>query len=85
MARVRRKTGRFKTPLTDKEREVLCLLALPDVDIAYRLYRSLEAVRQSKKFIFKKLKVHSRTEAIIMAIRRGIVDIWEFTLSKDEY
>lgn len=80
-----RKRGKYKTPLTDREREILCLLVIPDIDIANRLYLSLRSIRQSKHLIFKKLKVKSRTEAIVKAIRQGIIDVWDVTLSTDEF
>ena len=80
-----RKKGRYKTPLTSRERDILCLLALPDIDIANRLYISLRSVRQSKNLIFKKLKVKTRNEAMIKAIRQGIIDVWDVTLSTDVF
>lgn len=80
-----RKRGKYKTPLTDREKDILCLLSLPDVDIANRLYISTRSVRQSNNTIFKKLKVKSRTEAVIKALRQGIVDIWDMTISTDGF
>lgn len=85
MANKRKSKGRYKTPLTDREMKILCLLSFPDIDIANRLFVSLRSIRQSKGIIFRKLNVKTRNEAMIKAIRQGIIDVWDITLSTDEF
>jgi DNA-binding CsgD family transcriptional regulator len=85
LAKKRSRKRTYKAPLTDKEKEILCLLAMSDVDIAQRLYRSYPAIKQGRGAIFKKLGVHNRTEALIKAIRQGEIDVWDVTLPTDEF
>lgn len=63
--------------LSDREREVLRLLArgLSNADIAARLYLSEGTVRNYVSSIFSKLEVTDRTQAAVLAIRYGVVDI----------
>jgi DNA-binding NarL/FixJ family response regulator len=65
------------TEFTDREREVLRLLArgLTNADIAARLYLSEGTVRNYVSSIFTKLGVADRTQAALIAIRFGVVDI----------
>ncbi|MCE1254682.1 MAG: response regulator transcription factor [Anaerolineae bacterium] len=60
--------------LSDREREVLCLLArgLSNADIAARLYLSEGTVRNYVSAIFTKLDVNDRTQAAVLALRYGI-------------
>lgn len=62
-------------PLTDRERGVLDLLALglPNKTIALRLGISEHTVKFHVGSIFSKLDVGSRTEAVTVAARRGLV------------
>src|SRR5580658_9923907 len=62
-------------PLTDRESEVLQLLAngKSNKEIGTKLYISEFTVKGHLRNIFSKLKVLSRTEAITAATRRGLV------------
>ena len=73
-----RLTGRmFQAVLTNREVEVLRLVArgLRNKEIAAELSISDETVQGHVKNILAKLAVHDRTEAVAVAIRRGIVHI----------
>lgn len=62
-------------PLSDREREVLDLVAegLSNKLIAFQLSISEHTVKTHVASIFAKLGVSSRTEAVSQAIRRGLV------------
>jgi len=71
-------TGRLQTavvppPLSDREMEVLREAArgLPNKDIARRLNLSVRTIHTHLGNIFTKLAVGSRTEAVLLALRRG--------------
>lgn len=59
--------------LTERELEVLSLAAkgLSNKDIADQLYLSARTVQAHLSTIFSKLEVGSRTEAVVLALRRG--------------
>ena len=63
--------------LTDREREILSLLAqgLSNADIAHRLFLSEGTVRNYTSSLFAKLEVSDRTQAVIVALRCGLVDL----------
>jgi len=63
--------------LSEREREVLSLLAqgLNNADIAARLYLSEGTVRNYVSSIFVKLGVSDRTQAAVLAMRYGLVDL----------
>jgi DNA-binding NarL/FixJ family response regulator len=63
--------------LTPREQEVLRLLAegLSDKEIAERLYVGSGTVRTHVVSIFNKLGAHSRLQALVFAVRHGLVDI----------
>jgi DNA-binding NarL/FixJ family response regulator len=63
--------------LTSREREVLEALAdgLSDKKIAERLGVSVGTVSNHFMKVFKKLEVHSRLQALVFALRHGIVDV----------
>jgi two-component system nitrate/nitrite response regulator NarL len=63
--------------LTPREKEILQSLAegLNDKQIAQRLHISFETERNHMTNIFAKLGVGSRLQAILFAVRHGIVDI----------
>ena len=63
--------------LTPREREVLCLLAqgLDNAAIAQRLVVTKRTVQNHVSNIYGKLGVTSRTEAALVAIRRGWVQV----------
>jgi len=73
-----RLTGRmFQSALTNREVEVLQLVArgMRNKEIAADLKISDETVQGHVKNILAKLSVHDRTEAVAIAIRRGIVHL----------
>ena len=73
-----RLTGRmFQAALTNREIEVLRLVArgMRNKEIAADLKISDETVQGHVKNILAKLSVHDRTEAVAIAIRRGIVHL----------
>jgi DNA-binding NarL/FixJ family response regulator len=63
--------------LSEREREVLGLLArgLSNADIAARLCLSEGTIRNYVSAIFSKLEVSDRTQAAVLAIRHGLVDL----------
>jgi DNA-binding NarL/FixJ family response regulator len=63
--------------LTDREREVLTLIAegLLNRDIADRLSISVKTVERHRENIMSKLNLHSRTELVKYAIRKGLIDL----------
>jgi len=63
-------------PLTDREREVVSLLAEghSNPEIARRLHLAPGTVRNYVSVILQKLGVSDRTQAAIVALRRGLVD-----------
>ena len=68
-------TERLIEPLTDREMEVLCLLAthLSSTEIADELIIAASTVRSHIKNIYSKLRVHSRTEAVEKAREIGLL------------
>jgi DNA-binding NarL/FixJ family response regulator len=69
--------GSPPSSLTPRELEVLCLLAqgLDNAAIARRLVLTTRTVQNHVSNIYGKLGVASRTEAALVAIRRGLVKI----------
>jgi DNA-binding NarL/FixJ family response regulator len=63
--------------LTPREGEVLVLLAegLSDKEIAQRLYVGVGTVRNHVVSLFGKIGVHSRLQALVFAVRHGLVEI----------
>lgn len=63
--------------LSHREREVLSLVAegLNNRSIAERLYISENTVKNHVRNIHEKLGVHSRIEAVIRAVREGVLQI----------
>jgi DNA-binding NarL/FixJ family response regulator len=64
-----------ETELSSREKEVLTSLADGNnyQEIAERLFISVDTVRHHIKNIYKKLHVHSQSEAVAKAIRRGLI------------
>jgi DNA-binding NarL/FixJ family response regulator len=62
--------------LTDREEEILGLMAqgLSNSDIARTLFLSEGTVRNYTSHLFTKLGVNDRTQAVIAALRYGLVD-----------
>ena len=69
--------GRMLESLTDREREVLSLLAegLDPEEIAARLHISPKTERNHVARILSKLGAHSRLQAVLFAARHGAVEI----------
>lgn len=63
--------------LTPREQEVLTLLAdgMPTAKIAETLHISPKTVARHRENIMRKLNLHSRTELVRYAIRKGIIKI----------
>ncbi len=63
------------TPLTNREREILALLAdgLGNKQIAARLGISTNTVKTHLELLFEKLGVSSRAEAVATGVRRGLL------------
>ncbi len=63
--------------LTDRERDIMQLMArgLANADIARELYLSEGTVRNYTSAIFSKLGVNDRTQAVLAALRHGLVDL----------
>lgn len=61
--------------LTDRESEILsCLVnGMNNEDISDKLFISIQTVRNHIKHIYEKLHVHSKSQAVIKAIRQGII------------
>ena len=69
------RTPALKLPLTNREHEVLGLLArrLRHKEIAVRLFDSNETVRSHVKHIYQMLHVNKRREAVAEATRLGLL------------
>ena len=66
-------------PLTDRELEVIRALArgMSDRQIATTLGISEKTVRNHTSNIYRKLHIFDRTQAVIYAIREGVIDVEE--------
>jgi len=62
-------------PLTNREREILALLAdgLGNKQIATRLGISANTVKTHLELLFEKIGVRSRAEAVAVGVRRGML------------
>ncbi|MGF1470565.1 MAG: response regulator [Rubrobacteraceae bacterium] len=67
----------FTPQLTERELEVIKALAQgkSNKQIAQALHISEKTVRNHASNIYKKLHIYDRTQAVIYAIRRGLVDL----------
>ena len=73
-----RNEGAEITPhLTERELEVIKALAqgMSNKQIAQSLHISEKTVRNHASNIYKKLHIYDRTQAVIYAVRRGLVDL----------
>jgi two-component system response regulator NreC len=78
LLRVRAGDTESKTELlTQREHEVLTLIAegLHNREIAERLTVSVKTVERHRENIMNKLHLHSRTELVKYAIRKGLIDL----------
>ena len=69
-----RSNSRAHGRLTSREKEILGLAAkgMPTIQIASRLFVSIQTVRSHFRNIYPKLGVNSRTEAVIVALQQGL-------------
>ena len=76
LPRLRRRGGSSGTELTEREREILDLLAkgLSNADIAQELTISVHTVRNHVANLSAKLGAHSKLEVLSIAVREGLVD-----------
>ena len=76
LPRLRRGGGGGTTELTEREREILDLLAegLSNADIARQLTLSVHTVRNHVANLSAKLGAHSKLEVLSIAVREGLVD-----------
>ena len=77
-------SGRFAgaiapSPLTERELEVIRALAqgMSDRQIARSLAISEKTVRNHASNIYRKLHIFDRTQAVIYAVREGVIDVEE--------
>jgi DNA-binding NarL/FixJ family response regulator len=63
--------------LTDREVEILTLLAngMGNKQIAYGLKISEKTVRNHVSNMYQKLGIYDRTQAVLYAVRKGLVEI----------
>jgi len=73
----RRDAQMLLASLTDREREIMTLLAegLRNDEIATRLFISPQTVQTHVRNILSKLRVHSKLEAVSFAVRHGAIAI----------
>lgn len=76
LPRLNRQNGGGGAELTEREREILDLLAkgLSNADIAQQLTISVHTVRNHVANLSAKLGAHSKLEVLAIAVRRGLVD-----------
>ncbi|TQN42955.1 LuxR family two component transcriptional regulator [Blastococcus colisei] len=76
LPRLHRQTGGGRTELTEREREILDLLArgLSNADIAQELTISVHTVRNHVANLSAKLGAHSKLEVLAIAVREGLVE-----------
>jgi DNA-binding NarL/FixJ family response regulator len=70
-------TREFYDGLTGREVEVLKMIAsgMPNKRIAYRLGISEKTVRNHISHIYEKLEIYDRSQAVLYAVRKGLVDL----------
>ena len=66
-------------PLTSRELDVLRYLPtrLSNIDIGARLRISQNTVKTNLKDIYRKLRVSSRNDAVVVAVRLGVLSLTE--------
>jgi two-component system response regulator DegU len=67
----------FVLPLTSREREVLEYIAqgYPNKQIADKLEISEQTIKNHVTSVLRKLNANSRTEAVVQAIKRGLISV----------
>ena len=76
LPRLHRRSGAGRAELTEREREILDLLAqgMSNADIAGQLVISVHTVRNHVANLSAKLGAHSKLEVLSIAVREGLVD-----------
>jgi DNA-binding NarL/FixJ family response regulator len=76
LPRLQRRSGTHGAELTDREREILDLLArgLSNADIGQQLTISVHTVRNHVANLSAKLGAHSKLEVLSIAVREGLVE-----------
>ena len=76
LPRLHRRSGARRAELTEREREILDLLArgMSNADIAAHLVISVHTVRNHVANLSAKLGAHSKLEVLSIAVREGLVD-----------
>jgi DNA-binding NarL/FixJ family response regulator len=76
LPRLQRQSSGGGTELTEREREILDLLAtgLSNADIAQQLTISVHTVRNHVANLSAKLGAHSKLEVLAIAVREGLVE-----------
>jgi DNA-binding CsgD family transcriptional regulator len=69
----------YGEPLTEREKDILRLVAtgVTNLEVAYRLSISVNTVKVHLRNVFTKLGAESRTEATMIAVREGWLDVEE--------
>ena len=64
-------------PLTDRQKEILTLLALglSEKEVALSLGISLRTARNHVANLYQRLGLHHRAEAVLIAVRYGLVEV----------
>ncbi|HEY4027028.1 MAG TPA: response regulator transcription factor [Candidatus Dormibacteraeota bacterium] len=70
-------TREFYDGLTAREVEVLKMIAsgMPNKRIAYKLGISEKTIRNHISHIYEKLQIYDRSQAVLYAVRKGLVDL----------
>lgn len=79
LRRARQEAGPADDKLTDRQQEVLALLAdgVPGREIAARLGISVKTVERHRENIMERLNLHSRAELVKYALRKGLIQLEE--------
>jgi len=67
----------FMSPLTSRETEILNYIAqgFPNKQIAFELGISEQTIKNHVTSILRKLNANARTEAVVIAVKKGIISI----------
>lgn len=61
------------------------MMCMDNATIAYRHHTTVGVIKQLCNHIYLKLGVKNRAEAVITAIRQGLMDVWDVVLPTDVY
>ena len=64
-------------PLTDRQLEILTLVALgfSEKEVAVRLGISFRTARNHVANVYERLGLHRRSEAVLIAVRHGLIQV----------